>query len=250
MLKAIFNKGVKWGFLSSNPCMKIDTPQYKPAEKKTLSEEQIHILSERITGEDLKYQAIYYFAVLCGMRRQEIIGLKWSDIDFKENKFKICRAASHIKGKGTRPADTKTDKSMRTLFLPEILKHILLRLRAEQRHIKFLFGDKWINEDWIFTQSNGHIMHIQTPTHWWSEFSKKNGIDGITFHCLRHTAATFMIKNNIPISTVSGVLGHANIVTTLNTYTHIVEDTKKTAINVMADMVSNKSISSSKTEAI
>ena len=81
-------------------------------------------------------------------------------------------------------------------------------------------------------------MCLATPSHWWSDFAKKCGIEGVTFHGLRHTAATYMIKNNVPISTVSGVLGHAQISTTLNTYTHVIEDTKKSAINIMADVIS------------
>ncbi len=240
MLKAVLNKAVKWGFVLSNPCDRIDTPHYKAVEKGTLTEEQMQAIADKIKLEDAKYQALFYFAVLCGMRRQEIVGLKWSEIDFKENRFKINRAASHLTGKGTVATATKTEKSVRVLFLPEILKSILFRLNGEQNRLKFVYGDKWINEDWIFTQQNGHIMHIQTPTHWWCEFAKANNISGVTFHGLRHTAATYMIKNNVPISTVSGVLGHANITTTLNTYTHVVEDTKKSAINIMADMLSRK----------
>ena len=237
MLKAIFNKAVKWGFISANPCLRIDTPQYKPTEKRTLTEAEMLHLSEAITVEETKYQAIFYFAILCGMRRQEIIALKWHDIDFKENFFVIHRAASLIAGKGTISGKTKTEKSVRTLFLPELLKVILLKLNTEQLHSKKIYGDKWKNEDWIFTQHDGSIMNLQTPSHWWSEFSKAHGVENVSFHGLRHTAATFMIKNNVPISTVSGVLGHANITTTLNTYTHVIEDTKKTAIEVMTDYI-------------
>ena len=80
-------------------------------------------------------------------------------------------------------------------------------------------------------------MCLSTPSHWWKDFAKNNGIEDVTFHGLRHTAATYMIKSNVPISTVSGVLGHAQISTTLNTYTHVIEDTKKAAINIMSDIV-------------
>lgn len=83
-------------------------------------------------------------------------------------------------------------------------------------------------------------MHLQTPSHWWSEFSKKNGIERVTFHDLRHTAASYMIKNNVPITTVSGVLGHANTSTTVNIYSHMLEDTKKDAIDVMSEIFSAK----------
>ncbi|MBQ2967438.1 MAG: site-specific integrase [Clostridia bacterium] len=237
MLKAMINKGVKWGFVSTNPCLRVDTPQYKAVEKNTLTEAEILRLSKAVDVEETKYKAIFYFAILCGMRRQEIVALKWSDVDFANNCFKICRAASHLTGKGTIAGETKTEKSVRILFLPDMLKKILLELNVEQSRIKFMYGNKWVNEDWIFTQNNGKIMHIQTPTHWWKEFANANGVENVTFHGLRHTAASFMIKNNVPISTVSSVLGHANITTTLNTYTHVIEDTKQMAINTMAGIV-------------
>ncbi len=237
MLKAMLSKGVKWGYITENPCDRIDTPKYSAPEKKALTEAEIKNISTEITKEPLKYQAMYYFAILCSLRRQEIVGLKWSDIDFNENSFSIKRAATQLDGVGTVPDETKTHKSKRTLFLPEILKNILIRLNNEQQQEKLAWGERWVDEDWIFTQQGGKLMCLATPSHWWSDFAKKCSIEGVTFHGLRHTAATYMIKNNVPISTVSGVLGHANISTTLNTYTHVIEDTKKTAINIMADVV-------------
>lgn len=240
MFSAMFNKAVKWGYMETNPCVRLDAPQYSAPEKKFLQENEIRIACDNIGQEDLKYQAIFYFALLCSMRRQIIVPLKWSDIDFARNEFTIRRAAKLVSGKGTVVGEPKTKKSKQTLFLPEILKHTLLKLRNQQSRMRKLYGDKWIDEDWVFTQNDGSLMHLQTPSHWWREFSDKHGITNITdisFHGLRHTAATHMIKNNVPISTVSGVLGHANISTTLNTYTHVIEDTKKGAINIMADIV-------------
>ena len=236
MLKAMFNKAIKWGYMQYNPCDQIDTPKYKPKEKKTLSEDDIHTVMAAIQQEELKFQAIFYFAAMCGMRKQEVIGLKWSDIDFKEKSFTIRRAATTLHNIGTVSKETKTEKSNRTLYLPDGLDIILLKHMNQQNEQKHKCGDKWIDEDWIFTQWNGALMDLNTPSHWWHDFALRNGIEGVTFHGLRHTAATFMIKNNVPISTVSGVLGHAQISTTLNTYTHVIEDTKRTAIAVMSDV--------------
>ena len=245
MVKSILNKGVKWGYLTHNVCSMTDTPSYEADEKPTLSKKQIEQLIPLIEKEELKYQALYYFAILCGLRRQECIGLKWDDINFSENSFTIRRAAIQIKGKGTSTGKTKTKKSHRTLFLPDILKKILLKLMNEQLDQKEKCGDKWVDNNWIFTQWNGEIMSLQTPSHWWRNFVKTNNIETkVTFHCLRHTSATHMIKNNVPISTVSGVLGHAKMSTTVNTYTHVIEDTKKDAINIMADIIESASMDS------
>lgn len=236
MLKAMFNKAVKWGYIADNPCSHITAPRYKAGEKKTLTEADIKAVTEALPQEEPKYRAMFYFAAVCGLRRQEILGLKWSDIDFKNKMFTIKRAATSIKNQGTVSKDTKTASSHRTLYLTDELEAVLSLCKQEQNTQRIKCGDKWINEDWIFTQWNGKLMNLQTPSHWWSDFSNRLGIEGVTFHGLRHTAATFMIKNNVPISAVSGVLGHAQISTTLNTYTHVIEDTKKAAITTLSEI--------------
>jgi len=78
-----------------------------------------------------------------------------------------------------------------------MLKRILIQLYNQQEKDRSFWGDKWRNEDWIFTQAGGGIMCLATPTHWWSEFSARHGIENVTFHGLRHTAATYMIKNKL-----------------------------------------------------
>ena len=236
MLCAMFNKAVKWGYATANPCAAVDTPQYVAEEKQALTPEQITVVAKEIEKEETKYRIAFFFAALCGLRRQEIIGLKWDDIDFFNNSFYIRRAAIYVKGKGTITKEPKTKKSARKLFLPQQLKQLLIEHKHEQTQLKLLLGDKWRGDNWVLTQADGSIMHFQTPSHWWEKFAKKNGISGVTFHGLRHTAASYMIKNNVPITTVSGVLGHANTSTTLNIYSHMLEDTKKEAINSLEKM--------------
>lgn len=236
MLKSMFNKSIKWGYITNNPCDQIDTPKYKSPEKTPLSEEEIKLVMDNITAEETKYQALFYFAALCGMRRQEIVPLKWSDIDFANNEFFISRASTQLKGKGTVTKDTKTEKSVRKLSLPAPLKNVLLRHMNEQAEQKHKLGDKWHDNDLIFTQWDGKIMSIQTPSHWWREFADSLGITDVTFHGLRHTAASYMIVNEVPITTVSGVLGHSNATTTLNIYAHIIENTKQGAIDILTNV--------------
>ncbi len=236
MLKTMFNKAIRWGYMTSNPCDMIDTPKYKPKEKKALSEHDISVVMEALPEQPLMFQAMFYFAAMCGMRRQEIVGLKWSDINFAEKSFVIRRAATRPKGQKTTTKAPKTERSARVLFFPSGLDAILLRHMNQQQEQRRKCGNKWRGKDWVFTQWDGQLMDIDTPSQQWGRFAKAHGIDGVTFHGLRHTAATFMIKNNVPITTVSGVLGHAQTSTTLNTYAHVVEDTKRAAIDLMADV--------------
>lgn len=237
MLKSILNKGYKWGYIDDNPCNRLDTPKYKAKEKETLHPDNLNKIIVLLGNEELKHQACFYFGFLCGLRRQEIIGLTWDNIDFENKSFRITQGAIRVKGEKTKTKGTKTAKSIRTLHLPDILYNILKKMKSEQKERRLRLGDRWKGQDWIFTQWDGSIMAVDTPSKWWYKFRDKNNLGNVTFHGLRHTAATFMLKNNIPVPTVSAVLGHASITTTLNTYAHVIEDTKEEAITSMENMV-------------
>lgn len=237
MLSSMFNRAVKWGYMPSNPCSFVDAPNYKAKEKQPLTRENIADVMAALPKEETKYRVMFIFAAVLGMRRQEIVALKWSDIDFKNRTISITRAAEPLRGHGTSIKETKNDSSERILFLPDVLIPILKELKSEQDTIKDKLRELYIDEDWIFTQWNGKIMNIHTPTNWWRKFSNKLGIHNVTFHGLRHTAASFMIMNNVPITTVSSVLGHADVTTTLKVYSHVIEDTKATAIKSMEQVI-------------
>ncbi|MBQ4159861.1 MAG: site-specific integrase [Clostridia bacterium] len=239
MLKAMFNRAVKWGYMVDNPCNRVETPKYKAVEKDCLRPEDIKRITSVIGKQSAKYQAIFYFAAVCGLRRQEIAGLQWGDVDFANDCFVVQRATTAAQG-GTVAKETKTDNSRRKLFLHKVLKDALFAWKDEQAEIKCKVGDKWKDGDWIFTQNNGDIINLHTISNWWKDFARANGITQITFHGLRHTAASYMIRNNVPVSTVSKVLGHANTTTTLNIYTHVIENTKESAVSVMGDMFADE----------
>ena len=140
MLKAMFNKAVMWGYMGENPCNRVETPKYKAAERQSLSKDDINHIMAVIGGEDSKYQAMFYFAALCGLHRQEIVGLKWEDIDFDNQCFTVRRAMSLVKGAGTVAKEMKTEKSRRKLCLHELLRNALLTWRNKQSALK----NKWV----------------------------------------------------------------------------------------------------------
>ena len=237
MLKAMLNKAVKWGYLASNPCHKIDTPKYQAPEKEIFNDADLDKMLKLLPSQELKYQSAAFFAVLCGLRREEIVGLKWNDIDFENKTLKIKRAAVQEKGRGTVEGNTKTESSKRELRLPNELIPLLKRIKSEQAQKKLKLGEKWINEDWIFTQWNGKLLNLATVSAWWSDFVNENKLKKITFHDLRHTAASYLIKSGTDIITVSKILGHAKPSTTTNIYGHVVEDAKKEALSGLESII-------------
>ena len=238
LLKTVINKNKMWGFFKEvNPCELIPAPKYKAPEKNILSIEDINKINSFLIDEELKYQCIFYFAVLLGMRRGEIIGLKWSDINFNNNTILIQRAAalSHNSNDDyVITKEPKTASSVRVLPLPLILIEKLKKLKKEQNLNILKLGDLYHNNNFIFTTWNGHIMNIHTPTNWWREFVDKHNLSRVTLHGLRHTCCSLMLKEGNDLTSISKTLGHSNLSTTLNIYSHMIEDNKKAAIDSVA----------------
>lgn len=238
LLKTVINKSITWGyFKENNPCNFIQAPKYKAKEKSILCDEDIRKISAALPGEEIKYQCIFYFACMLGMRRQEILGLTWNDIDFKNSVVSINKAVSLSYKKGDKIIikDTKNTSSERSLFIPSLLLDKLKELKKEQNIIRVKLGELYKNKNFLFVQWNGELMSIYTPTNWWKEFAEKNNITpGVTLHGLRHSSASIMINSGADVATVSKTLGHSNVSTTLNIYTHLFEDTKKQVIETVS----------------
>lgn len=244
LLKTVINKNISWGFFkNTNPCNYITTPKYKAPEKAILSAEDINKVNIYITGEEIKYQCIFYFAVLLGLRRGEILGLKWSDINFLNKTVSVTRAAALSHGSADDYVivkETKTAASERVLAIPFVLIEKLKVWKKEQNLNILKLGDLYHNNNFIFTTWNGHIMNIHTPTNWWRDFVKKYDLSHVTLHGLRHTCCSLMLREGTDLATISKTLGHSNLSTTLNTYSHMIEDNKKKAVESVASYFNAK----------
>lgn len=244
LLKLMFNKAILWGYMESNPCSKVESPKYHAKEKNIYEKTDLTEVLKPLVNEPLKYQAIFYFAILCGLRRSEIIGLSWRDIDFTKMQFSVNKAATSLKKIGTFIKDeTKNKSSNRALKLPEILSPILKQMRIEQLETKLKLQNLWHDNDYIFTQHYGKLMNVDTPTRWWGTFLKANPqLPKITFHSLRHSLASNMLQNGASLADVSAVLGHAQKSTTLNTYSHAIKDSKTQALIDIENVLLNNNV--------
>lgn len=240
MLQTMINKAQEWGYYKEiNPCTFIATPKYKAPEKEILTVEDIEKIIEYIKNVDIKYQCIFFLACVLGLRREEIVGIKEEYIDFKNSLLKIKNAAtaSYSAGEKTILKDTKTPESERVLHLPLFLTKLLWELSKENKVKKLKLGDLYIDNGFLFTKYNGGLMSIYTPSQWWKKFREKYEIaSNVTLHGLRHSGASIMLKNGVDIATVSKVLGHASIDITLKTYAHLFNDSKKEAIETVAEL--------------
>ena len=215
-LSCIFNYAVRWNFLKFNPCNGVIIPKGLDTSVKPvfLTKDEVEQLLLYLNTEDLKHQIIVRLALQCGLRRSEILGLTWNAIDFKNNTISIYQATTTIRGVGTVISDTKNQSSNRTIYVKDEIIELLKKLPKET--------------ELIFNGISNNAV-----SKWFKRFIEKNNLKHMRFHDLRHTHATLLIANGIDMKTVSSRLGHSNISTTMNIYTHVLSENDKKASEVI-----------------
>lgn len=231
----VFTYAVKMDMLSDNPCRKVSVPKGEQKEKEIYSFEELEQLMKLLETAPLKYQLFFTMVLYTGFRRSEMLGLEWKDIDFEHDIICVRRTSNYTAEKGTYTDTTKTKRSQRTLKIAHFIMEMLNELKAEQDNEALRLGDKWIENDRLFTKWNGEPMNNQTPYGWLKEFCGNNGLAFYGLHSFRHFTASSLISAGIDVTTVSGALGHCNPGTTLNVYSHMFQNAQARVSTAMDD---------------
>ena len=216
----VYSYAVKVGVVSDNPCAKVTIPKGEVKEKQIYSQEELELLLSKLTDEPTKYRAFFYLISYTGLRRSEMLGLEWKDVDFEHNVISVRRTSNYTARRGIYTDTTKTKRSQRALKISPFIMNILKQLKDEQDEEALRLGSKWVETDRLFTKWNGEPMNNQTPYGWLKEFCEKNELPFYGIHSFRHFAASALISAGLDVTTVSGALGHSNSTTTLNVYSH------------------------------
>lgn len=160
-----------------------------------------------------------------GLRRGELLGLEWKDIDFDNSTMRICRSSLYLPDKGIFEDETKNATSNRIIKLSQTAVNDLKAYKLWQMEQRMRIGDRWANSEKIFTTNEGKPLHTDTLPRWFSKFIKEHSdkLPHITIHSLRHTNATLQIAGGVPLTTVAKRLGHADTVTTSKIYAHAIK---------------------------
>ena len=218
---------------------RLEFPKEETKEVEVFTLEEVENILRALEGEPWHIRAVIEVALFTGCRRGEIVGLKWADIDFENQRISVKRSIYKLSDGKAREKEPKSKTSIRTISIPERLCKTLTEYRLQQnRHIAYL-GDGWKNLDYVFTEENGYVMNPQTPTKQFDHFLKRHGIRHLKFHGLRHTSATMLLANGCDIKTVSARLGHADITTT-NIYVHALESTDRMAAQTFDNFLKTK----------
>lgn len=239
-VSVVFSYAVKMGMLSYNPCQNVSVPKGEAKEKDIYTLEEISKVFELLDMEDVptKYCVFFKLAVYSGFRRSELLGLEWKDIDWKNNLISVRRTSNYVAGKGMYTDTTKTKKSQRTLKFANYVMEILSKLKDEQDKEIEQLGDKWCYTDRIFVGWDGKPMNINTPYKWFRDFCTKNNLKFCDIHSLRHLNASLLINGGVDIVAVSGALGHSQVSTTGNIYSHMFQEARAKNSEVIAAALS------------
>ena len=210
--------------IASNPAEGCALPRMGHQEMKTLPVEQLHSFLRE--AKDSGVFELYYLELATGLRRGELLGLKWEDIDLERGDLRVRRQIARINVEVVE-APLKTKNAYRTLPLAEDTVSILL----EQKK-------KVAGSPWVFPSSTGGPISPDSVLHMLHRVLKRAGLPRIRFHDLRHTFATLALQNGVDVKTVSGMLGHFSAGFTLDTYAHVTTASQRQAAKTMGSVLS------------
>ncbi len=228
ILSSMLTNALYWQLISENPIKRVRPPKQEKHVAKFYNEEETVKMLSCLESEELKYKVAVHIAIFTGMRRGEILGLEWGDIDFDKKEIHLERTSVYTETNGVIEKDTKTHTA-RTVSIPAELCELLKKYRKHWLEQKLKLGSIWQETERLMIQWDGKPMFPATLSHWFGKFLKKNDLPQITFHELRHTSATLLINLGIDVATVAKRLGHAQNSTTLNFYTHAISSADKAA---------------------
>ncbi len=230
-LSSVLSHAVKWGYIAVNPADAAEKPSLGPHEAAYLEEGDARRLLELLQGEPIRWRALITFDLMSGLRRGELLGLRWQDVDLDEHTVTIRQTSNYLPGKGVYVSTPKTATSARPLLLSTAAMTMLLEYKAWQDAQHEQMGDTWEDEDGrVFTTDTGSPLFPDSVTQWFSGFIARSGMPKVTVHSLRHTYASLMIADGVPLVVVSRQLGHAQASTTANIYAHAIASAQAKAM--------------------
>ena len=211
-----------------------------PKEMDVLSKDETILFLETLEGERLAN--VFSFALASGMRCQEYLGLQWKDINFEQGTATVQRAVVwHRTGGGWHFSQPKTAKSRRNVPLPSSVMQELRKHRIWQNQERLKLGAAWHQNDLVFPSEIGTPLNPPNVTRHFKRILKKAGIrTSIRLYDLRHTTATLLLQAGINPKIVSERLGHATIVLTLDTYSHVLLNMQRDATDQLEQMIFRK----------
>lgn len=187
-------------------------------------------------AHDHKLEALLTVALTTGMRRGELLGLHWQDIDLNTGSIQVRRSVNRIGKYGLVVSEPKTAKSRRKITLPTFVIDILKQYRVRQQEMKEKVGDLWREMDVVFCNLYGDYIEPSNLYDAFKKLLKTAELPNIRFHDLRHSAATILLGMGVHPKVVQELLGHSNISMTMDVYSHVLPSMQQEAMDKLDDL--------------
>jgi len=227
LLHRMLSDAVRWGVLIRNVTDAVQAPKRSTPESLTWNPEQVDLFLK--TAADEGDETLWVVALFTGMRRGELLGLKWADVDFTSPSISVRRSLSRGSDSRLVEGAPKTAKGRRRIALAPTIVESLRKHRLHQKEQRLKLGEMYENNDLVFANEFGRSLHPNTFTRRFQQLVRKAEVPYIRPHDLRHTNATMMLRQGTHMKIVQERLGHANVSMTMDLYSHVSPDLQNAA---------------------
>ena len=215
----------------------IDFPKRPSKEIDYMNDEDAKLFyATALAYPDVRCKTAALILLLTGIRRGELCGLEWSNVDLKEGTITIERSVTTVKGVGLVEKDPKTESSKRVISISDKLVAVLMEYKEWYDQYKYDVGDRWHETNRLFISEDGKVMYPGTISYWVHKICDQAGLPHRTVHSLRHTNITMQIAAGVPLVTVAGRAGHARTSTTTDIYSHFLKSSDRTAAEKIEEL--------------
>lgn len=226
ILHKAMEQAVKWQMVARNPVDAAEPPKAERKEMKVFEAGQVDLLLQAVEGTLFHIPVV--LAITTGMRRGEILGLRWQDVDLEAATVTVRRSVEQTQN-ALGFKEPKTQKSRRRIPLPASVVPILVRHKAWQAQNRLLLGDAYDNQDLVCSREDGSIFPPDHLSNLFRDVLRRAGLPHFRFHDLRHTHATLLLQEGVHAKVVSERLGHSTIGITLDVYSHVLPSLQEEA---------------------
>lgn len=239
VLRAALNDAVRWGIVPRNVASAVHAPRPEHVEMQTWNPTQVAHAFRELAGDRL--ECLIRLAITTGMRRGELLGLRWIDVDIDRKQLSIRHTLVRDENGRWESGTPKTAKSRRSISLSDDDVAMLIRHKDRQEEARLAAGDDWQESGLVFTEPNGKAIYATGLARRFEVFIARTGLPRIRFHDLRHTAASLMLSAGEHPKIVQERLGHSSISMTLDRYSHVTSTMQEAAAERLERLIRDAS---------
>lgn len=233
VLHRALEDALRWDLVARNVADAVDPPKATRPEIMTWTATEVRTFLEATSEERLS--AVWALMATTGMRRSEVLGLRWRNVDLDARRLAVVDSLVSVKSRPTlRLGETKTTGSRRTIALDAGTTMLLRGHRTRQLEERLSAGSAWQDFGLVFAREDGSLLSPDWVTRTFQSIAKANGLEPIGPHGLRHTWATLALQANVPAKVVSERLGHSTVGLTLDRYSHVLPTMQEDAAETIS----------------